>query len=71
MALTDAAVVVSKEPDNTKAWIRLGKALRSLGKADEAIKGESIELATTYTLLTCAFSLHCWSNRISLLGRDL
>ncbi|CAE6448985.1 unnamed protein product [Rhizoctonia solani] len=37
MALADAATVVSKEPDNTKAWIRLGKALRALGKIDESI----------------------------------
>ncbi|KAH7339978.1 thioredoxin-like protein [Rhizoctonia solani] len=37
MALADAATVVNKEPDNTKAWIRLGKALRALGKIDESI----------------------------------
>ncbi|CAE6407732.1 unnamed protein product [Rhizoctonia solani] len=37
MALADAATVVSKEPDNTKAWIRLGKALRALGRIDESI----------------------------------
>jgi hypothetical protein len=39
MALADAAVVVSQDPNNTKAWIRLGKALRALGKIDESIKG--------------------------------
>ncbi|QRW08675.1 peptide-N(4)-(N-acetyl-beta-glucosaminyl)asparagine amidase [Ceratobasidium sp. AG-Ba] len=38
MAFSDAAIVVSKEPSNTKAWIRLGKALRSLGRVDEAIE---------------------------------
>ncbi|CAE6479628.1 unnamed protein product [Rhizoctonia solani] len=37
MALADAATVVNREPDNAKAWIRLGKALRALGKIDEAI----------------------------------
>ncbi|KAJ1304938.1 hypothetical protein OPQ81_006071 [Rhizoctonia solani] len=37
MALADAAAVVSKQPENTKAWIRLGKALRALGKIDESI----------------------------------
>ncbi|CAE6455739.1 unnamed protein product [Rhizoctonia solani] len=37
MALADAATVVSKEPQNTKAWIRLGKALRALGRIDESI----------------------------------
>jgi cytochrome c-type biogenesis protein CcmH/NrfG len=39
MALADAAAVVSKEPENTKAWVRLGKALRTLGKIDESING--------------------------------
>ena len=39
MAFADAAAVVSKEPNNTKAWIRLGKALRALGRVDESIKG--------------------------------
>ncbi|KAG8699416.1 hypothetical protein FRC08_005323 [Ceratobasidium sp. 394] len=38
MAFSDAAIVVSKEPSNTKAWVRLGKALRALGRLDEAIQ---------------------------------
>ncbi|KAG8772526.1 hypothetical protein FRC12_003033 [Ceratobasidium sp. 428] len=38
MAYADAVIVVSKEPSNTKAWVRLGKALRALGRLDEAIQ---------------------------------
>ncbi|KAG9089929.1 hypothetical protein FRC06_001293 [Ceratobasidium sp. 370] len=38
MAFSDAAIVVSKDPSNTKAWVRLGKGLRALGRLDEAIQ---------------------------------
>ncbi|KAG8698367.1 hypothetical protein FRC09_007265 [Ceratobasidium sp. 395] len=38
MAYADAVIVVSKEPSNTKAWVRLGKALRALGRLSEAIQ---------------------------------
>lgn len=57
MALTDAAIVVSREPNNTKAWIRLGKALRSVGRGDEAIRGMLLQSTTTIRALFNALNV--------------
>ncbi|CAE6345318.1 unnamed protein product [Rhizoctonia solani] len=66
MALADAATVASKEPDNTKAWIRLGKALRALGMIDESI--DALTAAAISSPSSAAMSEIAESERIKSSG---